>query len=93
MVHPRAVYEALIRLWPLGKFVYQLGSRPIVGPLMRPFIDAGIGIKAPYFHASWVLLEWSAGADEIRHRLEQSYDTIRGGLTKKVRASLPPRGA
>jgi hypothetical protein len=29
-------------------------------------------------------------ADELRHRLEVAYATIRGGLTKKVQAALPP---
>jgi UDP-glucose 4-epimerase len=38
--HPKALYEALIRLWPLGKFVYRLGSQPVVGALVRPLIDA-----------------------------------------------------
>ena len=55
-------------------------------------IDTGIGTKAPYFHRSWVLLPWSTPEDEMRHRLEVAYDTIRAGLTKKVQASLPPRG-
>lgn len=55
-------------------------------------IDAGIGIKAPYFHRSWILIEWNSVADdELRHRLESSYDLIRASLTKKLQASLPPR--
>ena len=54
-------------------------------------IDAGIGQKARYLHASWVLLPWSTPEDELRHRLETAYDTIRGGLTKKAQAALPPR--
>lgn len=54
-------------------------------------IDAGVGIKAPYFHRSWIRLTWDCPADEMRHRLETSYDVVRAGLTKKVQNSLPPR--
>ena len=54
-------------------------------------IDAGIGERAKYFHRSWVLLPWGTGEDELRHRLETSYDLIRAGLTKKLQATLPPR--
>lgn len=54
-------------------------------------IDAGIGERAKYFHRSWVLLHWGTGEDELRHRLETSYDLIRAGLTKKLQATLPPR--
>ncbi|WP_299946694.1 MmcQ/YjbR family DNA-binding protein [uncultured Ruegeria sp.] len=55
-------------------------------------IDAGVGAKAPYFHRSWVRLPWSADPEEIQHRLLSSYDIIRTTLTKKVQATLPPRG-
>lgn len=54
-------------------------------------IDAGIGIKAPYFHRSWIKLPWGTDPDELRHRIETSYDLIRAGLTRKLQASLPPR--
>ena len=54
-------------------------------------IEAGVGEKAPYFHRSWVLLPWSVAEDELRHRLETSYDIVRGGLTKKAQAALEPR--
>ena len=54
-------------------------------------IEAGVGQKAPYLHASWVLLPWGTPEDELRHRLEVAYDTIRAGLTKKAQAALPPR--
>lgn len=53
-------------------------------------IDAGIGVKAPYFHASWINLPWGTPEDELRHRLAVSYRLVRGGLTKKVQASLAP---
>jgi predicted DNA-binding protein (MmcQ/YjbR family) len=54
-------------------------------------IDAGVGIKAPYFHKSWVLLPEDVDRDEMRHRVLTSYDIVRGGLTKKAQAALPDR--
>lgn len=54
-------------------------------------IEAGVGVKAPYFHRSWIRLPWETDADEMRHRLETSYDIVRLGLTKKLQATLPPR--
>ena len=33
-------HNALMRLWPLGKLVYWLGNRPLVGPLLTPFFGA-----------------------------------------------------
>lgn len=54
-------------------------------------IDAGVGIKAPYFHRSWVRLPWSTESEEMRHRLESSYDIIRTSLPKKVQATLTNR--
>jgi len=53
-------------------------------------IDVEVGVKAPYFHRSWVLLPWATERDEVRHRLIQSYKIIRGGLTKKAQATLEP---
>lgn len=53
-------------------------------------IDAGVGIKAPYFHRSWILLPFETPPDELRHRLEQSYRIVRRGLTKKAQSALPP---
>ena len=55
-------------------------------------IDAGVGVKAPYFHRSWLLMPFD-GLDpaELRHRMAVAYDTIRAGLTKKAQAALPPR--
>ncbi|MCP4826757.1 MAG: MmcQ/YjbR family DNA-binding protein [Shimia sp.] len=55
-------------------------------------IDAGVGIKAPYFHRSWIHLPLDGDTEELRHRLEVSYDIVRSGLTKKLQNSLPPRG-
>ena len=56
-------------------------------------IEAGVGIKAPYFHRSWILLPETVPKDELRHRLVTSYDIVRAGLTKKAQASLPERDA
>lgn len=54
-------------------------------------IDAGIGLKAPYFHKSWVLLPEDVDPEELHHRLVTSYDLVRAGLTKKAQAALAPR--
>ena len=55
-------------------------------------IDAGIGVKAPYFHHSWLLMPFDGmQEDDLRHRLGVAYDTIRNGLTKKAQAALEPR--
>lgn len=53
-------------------------------------IEAGVGVKAPYFHRSWINLPWDTPEDELRHRLTESYRLVRGGLTKKVQATLAP---
>ena len=55
-------------------------------------IEAGVGVKAPYFHKSWILLPEDCAPEELKHRLEVSYDIVRAGLTKKAQAALPPRG-
>ena len=51
-------------------------------------IDAGAGVKAPYFHRSWVNLPWETPEDELRYRLAASYRLVRGRLPKKVQAGL-----
>ena len=53
-------------------------------------IEVGVGVKAPYFHRSWVNLPWATSEDEFRHRLAASYRLVRGGLPKKVQATLDP---
>ena len=53
-------------------------------------IEAGVGVKAPYFHRSWILLPFDTSKDELRHRLQQSYRLVRASLTKKAQAALPP---
>lgn len=54
-------------------------------------IAAGVAERARYFHRSWVYLPEGTTAEELRHRIRQSYDLIRAALTKKLQASLPPR--
>ncbi|MEZ5774035.1 MAG: MmcQ/YjbR family DNA-binding protein [Hyphomicrobiaceae bacterium] len=53
-------------------------------------IAAGVAVKAPYFHASWVNLPWGTAEDELGYRVMASYRLIRGGLPKKVQAGLAP---
>ncbi|MCA0906709.1 MmcQ/YjbR family DNA-binding protein [Ruegeria marisrubri] len=54
-------------------------------------IDAGVAVKAPYFHRSWVRLPFDAETEELRHRLTVSYDLVRASLTKKLQSTLAPR--
>lgn len=58
------------------------------GETAQMLIDAGAATKAPYFHKSWVLVDFSAQQDEIRHRITVSYDIVLTGLPKKVQAAL-----
>ncbi len=51
-------------------------------------VAAGVAIRAPYFHRSWVHLPEGTPEDELRHRLLASYGIIRAGLPKKVQAAL-----
>lgn len=53
-------------------------------------IDVGVGVKAPYFHRSWVNLPWETAEDELRHRITESYKLVRASLTKKAQAALDP---
>ena len=53
-------------------------------------IDMGRGVKAPYFHRSWIKLGWDVPEDEMRDRLVTSYRIVRGGLTKRLQATLGP---
>lgn len=54
-------------------------------------IEAGVGIKAPYFHRSWIRLLEDVSDQDLQHRIIVSYDLVRAGLTKKVQATLAPR--
>ncbi len=51
-------------------------------------IEAGIALRAPYFHASWALLPETVADDELAHRVRVSYALIRAGLPKKAQAAL-----
>ena len=51
-------------------------------------IEAGVGVRAPYFHRSWVHLPDTVADDELAHRLRVSYDLVRAGLPRKVQAGL-----
>ena len=53
-------------------------------------IAAGLARKAPYFHASWVLLAAPTDPAELRHRIAHSHALIRASLPKKVQAALAP---
>ena len=53
-------------------------------------IEIGVGVKAPYFHRSWINLPFDAPEDELRHRLAVSYGLVRGSLSKKLQATLAP---
>ena len=53
-------------------------------------IETDVGLKAPYFHRSWILLPWETDEDELRHRIVESYKIVRAGLTKKAQAALAP---
>lgn len=53
-------------------------------------IDAGVGVKAPYFHRSWVNLPWETTEDELQYRLTNSYRLVRASLTKKAQSLLDP---
>ena len=55
-------------------------------------IEAGVGIKAPYFHRSWINIAWDMDEAELRARLAQSYRFIRATLPKRLQASLAPLG-
>ena len=51
-------------------------------------IEAGVGVKAPYFHRSWINISWDMEQEELRARLHASYRLIRASLPKKTQAAL-----
>ena len=51
-------------------------------------IDADAGVRARYFHRSWIALPFPVDKAEAQHRIKVSYDLIVGKLTKKVRDAL-----
>ncbi len=83
--------------WKIGgKMFASMGSKQ-VGVSVKTdstetaqmLIDVGVGLKAPYFHRSWVLLPFGTDKDEMTFRITKSYEIVRSKLTKKVQASLP----
>lgn len=52
----------------------------------RLIIEMGRGGKAPYFHASWVLVPH--GVEELAERIATSHALIRASLPKKLQAGL-----
>ncbi len=62
--------------------------------MARMLIETGAAAKPAYFRGAWVRLDLAAlDPDEAAHRIAVSYDTIRAGLTRAVRATLPEREA
>lgn len=53
-------------------------------------IETGVGLRAPYFHRSWVLVPWGLPEAEYRHRIETSYSLIRTALPRKTQSMLAP---
>jgi predicted DNA-binding protein (MmcQ/YjbR family) len=53
-------------------------------------IEAGVGVKAPYFHRSWINISWDMDEAELRARLLTSYKLVVATLPKKVQAGLRP---
>lgn len=53
-------------------------------------IEAGVGVKARYFHGSWINLSWDMEEGELRARLTGSYRLIRAALPKGLQSSLAP---
>ncbi len=54
-------------------------------------IDVGAALPAPYLkRGGWVLIPWDTIKDrsEMEHRIQQSYDTVFTGLTKKKQAEI-----
>ena len=94
--HP---FDAGHDAWKVGgKMFTMIGSKGDGVSVKTPdvdtatmLIDAGVARKAAYFHRSWVNLPDRVSEDELRHRIYVSYDTVRGSLTKKFQATLPPR--
>ena len=55
-------------------------------------IEAGEAVRAPYFHKSWVRLQFSdADLDDVKIRLLASYEIVRSSLPKALRDDLSAR--
>lgn len=87
--------------WKIGGKMFACISSTLPGVCVKTqgidtaqmLIDAGVGVKAPYFHRSWILLPYETEREELEHRISVSYDTVRAGLTKKLQKTLPPRAS
>lgn len=55
--------------------------------------EAGVGTKAPYMHASWILLPDSIDDGELAGRIKHSYTLIRDKLPVAVRRALTGEGS
>jgi predicted DNA-binding protein (MmcQ/YjbR family) len=52
-------------------------------------IEVGHAVRAPYFHASWMLIPHGRVPDtELQERIATSYGMIRATLTRKAQADL-----
>ena len=51
-------------------------------------IEAGVGQRAAYLHRSWISLPGDCDAQELSHRVCQSWTIIRAMLTKKLQAEI-----
>lgn len=79
-----------------GKMFAVVGARNLGLSVKTPspedaqlLIDMDRAVKAPYFHASWVLVPWDrAEPGDLEHRIRASYDLIFQKLPKKIRESL-----
>lgn len=56
-------------------------------------IEIGAAQRAKYLpRGGWLSFNLNeTGLDDLRGRIETSYDTVRAGLTKAMQAQLPPR--
>lgn len=54
----------------------------------RMLIDAGVAVRAPYCHASWVNVPHDADVEELTHRIGTSYALVLASLPRKMRDAL-----
>jgi predicted DNA-binding protein (MmcQ/YjbR family) len=53
-------------------------------------IEAGVGVKARYFHGSWINISWDIEEEELRLRIAGSYGLVRTALPRKLQLTLAP---
>lgn len=81
-----------------GKIFAHIGLRDPVQVIVKTagietaemLIEVGMGVRAPYFHRSWIALPLGTDPDELRHRILASYRLIRETLPRKVKTTLAP---